>query len=163
MCPDPEGVTGSTCRRQAHGSTRSAASAAREGPAHGAPDPRPHPRRRPRAAPRPLRRTTSRGAWWRRARRPALHAVVSVSPLPVILALAAGHVVAVLALLSGLIVAAVTVLWTWRRRAGRRAVAEAAAIEHAERVLQEVYDGWVRDEAGRGERELDQWRRTHRL
>lgn len=120
-------------------------------------DPRPSRRSRRRA--RRLRRGSAlHGTWWQQARRPLLHLVVTVSCLSIVLLLAAGHPGLALLVLAGAVAAAAVEVRTQRRQQQQCQ----ATREHAERVVELVYEDWLRDQAQRGHLELERWRRTHR-
>jgi len=112
--------------------------------------------------PRCRRPHAGRVDWWRRMRRPVLHGVVAVLQLPVLLLLVCGHVVLVVLVLCAAAGIGFTVVLVRRRRHLRRRADHVAAQQHAERVVQEVFDEWVSAEALRAERALERWRRTHR-
>lgn len=106
---------------------------------------------------RPLRPTARTAAErWRRFRRPLTCAVVSISPLPVTLAAAAGRTLLLLSGLTALAVLAVVArLAVWRSRSLR----QRAAVREAEQAVTQAYDRWIEQEAQRGSEALDRWRR----
>lgn len=108
---------------------------------------------------------------WRRARasvrgrllRPGGRLSVAVAPWPVTLLLVAGHELLVMVLFGAGVVAAAALLLVHGWRSRRRQAAWVAAQQHAERVVEAVYEQWIHDEATRGQRQLERWRRTHQL
>ncbi len=90
------------------------------------------------------------------------HLLVAVASWPVTVLLVAGHELLVVLFGAGVVAAAALLLvHGWRSR--RRQAAWVAAQQHAERLVEAVYEQWIHDEAACGQRQLDRWRRTHQL
>lgn len=102
------------------------------------------PRRSPRRGSRSARRLRRWAPWLVAGAALVLAAVLGGAAAPLLAGAAAAIVVALLAV-----------------RVSHR-LREVRARRLAERVLELVYDDWVRSEAERGQDDLERWRRTHR-